>query len=278
MYRNDNLDLFLEKMADEFLSQLPVIEKETLHDDTECTICFTEFGTSVNGSSIEYPLQLPCTHIMGSECIRTWLSSSKEGKKTCPHCRRVLFIRPKLERGFLRNSTHRDVDLLILLLRLWGYVMREDGLEWINRDDLLEREIKLLRMRAYLDATVPGFKGSATRRSMLTDFSYLHSQPDGRAAAIMTTPLRESALYLQLQSRGASLPPIPTPLNGLTKDQKEALFEKINRLGAFDTYPDFNKSPESSNKMMWKLLRRKGEVCRIFWLRGGEIRIAWFAY
>ena len=262
-------------MADEFLSQLPVVEKKILHDDTECMICLTDFGTSINGSRIEYPLQLPCAHIVGSECIRTWLSEGKEGKKTCPHCRRVFLIPPHFKRGFLRSSTHRDVDLLILLLRLGGYVMKEDRLEWVNRDDLLEREIRLIRIRAFLDVTVPGFTDSATRRSMLTDFSYLHSQPDGRAAAIQTLPLRESALYLHLQSRGASLPPIPTPLNGLTKHQEQALFEKMYRLGAFDMYPDFSRDQESSNKSMWELLRGKGEVCRVF---RGKMRLAWYAY
>lgn len=62
-----------------------------------------DYGTTPSANGIiEHAVKLPCNHIMGSECISTWVSnaahggggnndSSSSNNNTCPMCRQVLF-------------------------------------------------------------------------------------------------------------------------------------------------------------------------------------------
>ena len=83
-------------MAEAFLHQLPCVRRGVLgKSDQRCFICLEDYGTvpSANGI-IERPVKLPCSHIMGSECIAIWVSCAAGAGKnnnTCPVCRRVLF-------------------------------------------------------------------------------------------------------------------------------------------------------------------------------------------
>ncbi|KAJ9664635.1 hypothetical protein H2201_005149 [Coniosporium apollinis] len=52
-------------------------------EERSCCICTDTYGE-------EKPVQLPCGHIMGADCIRAWLSV-KERKNKCPVCRYMLF-------------------------------------------------------------------------------------------------------------------------------------------------------------------------------------------
>lgn len=52
-------------------------------EERNCCICTDAYGE-------EKPVQLPCGHIMGADCIRAWLSV-KERKNKCPVCRYMLF-------------------------------------------------------------------------------------------------------------------------------------------------------------------------------------------
>ncbi|KAF6228013.1 hypothetical protein HO133_007741 [Letharia lupina] len=85
-------------MAEEFLAQLRYVRRGVLEKgDQRCFICMEDYGTtpSENGT-IERAVILPCNHIMGSECISTWLSPRAQGgagNNTCPVCRHVLFRR-----------------------------------------------------------------------------------------------------------------------------------------------------------------------------------------
>ncbi|PSN69229.1 hypothetical protein BS50DRAFT_586566 [Corynespora cassiicola Philippines] len=58
--------------------------------ETDCSICFREFSTSYGSfdeRAVEQPVQLPCNHVIGIECIITWTEESN----TCPFCRAQLF-------------------------------------------------------------------------------------------------------------------------------------------------------------------------------------------
>ena len=84
-------------MAEQFLHQLPRVRRGVLgKSDQRCFICMEDYGTvpSANGI-IERAVRLPCGHIMGSECIAIWVSSTagagKKNNNTCPVCRHVLF-------------------------------------------------------------------------------------------------------------------------------------------------------------------------------------------
>lgn len=74
-----------------FMKSLPSVKLEELGPDmTEknCPICLSEYGTD---SPTDTPIKLPCQHIMGADCMYTWLIS---GGNNCPHCRGQVITRP----------------------------------------------------------------------------------------------------------------------------------------------------------------------------------------
>lgn len=96
------------KQIEDFLQTLPRMEETgTLgpddDDDLKCAICQSEFGkergegegeTSSSDSSheglsgqesAEYPVKLPCGHVFGLWCIKTWLLNAQPA--SCPLCR-----------------------------------------------------------------------------------------------------------------------------------------------------------------------------------------------
>jgi hypothetical protein len=59
-------------------------------DDSFCSICYETYpgpdsGARAEFPSIERPVQLPCSYIIGDRCILRWFSGDNS---TCPHCRR----------------------------------------------------------------------------------------------------------------------------------------------------------------------------------------------
>lgn len=77
-------------MAERFLSQLQTISTSELEDKV-CVICAEEYGTAQPDSGdVEHPVRFDCGHVVGSECIKTWLFTGR-GRNSCPHCRQKLF-------------------------------------------------------------------------------------------------------------------------------------------------------------------------------------------
>lgn len=86
-----------------FLQSLPRLQLEEL-TEKDCPICLDEYGSdSVNDT----PTKLPCGHILGADCVRTWLVS---GRDTCPQCRQQIFFRPVT----LEFFSHPHLQLLEL--------------------------------------------------------------------------------------------------------------------------------------------------------------------
>ena len=80
-----------------FFNGLPLALSSSLRaDDRNCSICLTAY---VNG---EQPLRLPCSHVFGRDCLRTWL----EEHNSCPLCRRELF--PPLTDNSAREDPQSD--------------------------------------------------------------------------------------------------------------------------------------------------------------------------
>jgi len=79
-------------MAFEFLKTLPKISTNDLPADSKtCIICTDEYNTAPSPSKpAEHPVQLPCLHIIGANCIAKWLT---ERSNSCPYCRREFFPR-----------------------------------------------------------------------------------------------------------------------------------------------------------------------------------------
>lgn len=100
---------FLREEADQFLCSLRRIDPNVLaKDDKLCEICFSCFDEwrwgdehpenagvlkpfmVLEGMMPETPVRLPCGHIFGELCLRTWMMGLREGPPTCPKCRVVL--------------------------------------------------------------------------------------------------------------------------------------------------------------------------------------------
>ncbi|MCJ1469702.1 hypothetical protein MMC07_008343 [Pseudocyphellaria aurata] len=68
-----------------FVAGLPVVE--TAPEQT-CPICLNRYDSTPSSSEDtlekEPALELPCKHVVGRSCLRTWLQG---GNKTCPFCR-----------------------------------------------------------------------------------------------------------------------------------------------------------------------------------------------
>jgi len=54
--------------------------------ETDCMICLQPFGQEA-----EHPVRTKCGHIMGSECIKTWVQTPGHNHGRCPKCRNELF-------------------------------------------------------------------------------------------------------------------------------------------------------------------------------------------
>ena len=72
-----------------FWNNLPQLIVDDLPaEDRCCSICFAAYGTQITPEvKGECPVQLPCSHVFGLVCLKTWLTENN----TCPICRRELF-------------------------------------------------------------------------------------------------------------------------------------------------------------------------------------------
>lgn len=91
-------------MAQEFLGQLLRMENTVKVDEQEtCMVCLESYGT-LNSSTgaVEFQVRLPCSHLVGTICIATWLRDNN----SCPACRATFFPaqpRPYLEYGITND-------------------------------------------------------------------------------------------------------------------------------------------------------------------------------
>ncbi|KAL9133830.1 MAG: hypothetical protein Q9175_004987 [Cornicularia normoerica] len=79
--------------AETFIKSLPVVSHTDLSQDTQdCPICIEQYYSLQHSES---PVRLPCSHIMGKECLLRWLKSSASNttNNSCPICRAVLLGR-----------------------------------------------------------------------------------------------------------------------------------------------------------------------------------------
>lgn len=75
-----------------FVVSLPCIKPADLGpepEDQNCAVCLNKYGREDHLDE-DTPAKLPCGHIMGAGCIKTWL----EQRESCPLCRKKVFTRP----------------------------------------------------------------------------------------------------------------------------------------------------------------------------------------
>lgn len=96
-----------------FIQSLPRFQLEEL-SEKDCPICLDEYGTY---SPSDTPTKLPCGHILGANCMYSWLMS---GRNTCPQCRQEIYFRP------VPLELYSDLHLQLLEVRGAGRVFLED--------------------------------------------------------------------------------------------------------------------------------------------------------
>ena len=162
-------------MAAEFLHQLPKEDSPT----EDCPICLVAYGIN------EHAVRLPCHHIVGSDCIASWLTC-ESNPQTCPFCRSLLSEDPEslyysgegtiADRAIERIAL-REPDWTLENLRAWlrrrlepNAPSTEAEVEewWLNTrhlesaDDLFaHRELltdfyRIIMYQYFLSITIPG--------------------------------------------------------------------------------------------------------------------------
>ena len=73
-----------------YVESLPRVSRQEAEQDKDCHICLLQYyDRTADTGPIEQPVRLPCSHILGSSCLREWLTKST----SCPVCRRNLLPR-----------------------------------------------------------------------------------------------------------------------------------------------------------------------------------------
>ena len=77
--------------ATEYILNLPIVCRANLPDEHKsCHICMEDFKTQTS-KTLELPVRLPCSHILGTICMINWLSSNGDNSpRGCPLCRAAL--------------------------------------------------------------------------------------------------------------------------------------------------------------------------------------------
>lgn len=132
------------RVARFFINELKPVEI-TNPADRECPICVAGFATNILG--LHRAVRLPCNHIFGESCIRTWLSPVMAWKttstppeiethaNTCPMCRQVFFP--------AQTIPFADLPTIEARIKVWDAAYAYVGIalsrsERRARDDLLK--------------------------------------------------------------------------------------------------------------------------------------------
>lgn len=70
-----------------FLQTIPYVEALEQSDDTDCFICKEPYDMRNRkwsfGASHNYPVRLPCRHVLGIQCLAHWMFSPDFGNQCC---------------------------------------------------------------------------------------------------------------------------------------------------------------------------------------------------
>lgn len=155
-----------------FLEELKPVDSENLEpEDRKCYICTEDFTTDFHSA-----VMLPCNHVFGEKCIKTWLRpyapcmpiSYKDWRvpaaNTCPICRRVFF------------PQQRTVDILPVMqtrIMLWDRAYALVGIA-LSETERRAREDLLRYLNTYfargLDDYFPYFASIEHRSFALDQF------------------------------------------------------------------------------------------------------------
>ena len=116
-----------QQPASNFISQLPEINPQ--HDET-CPICLEPFNSTADP---EPALRLPCSHVLGRNCIARWL----ETNDNCPLCRCVfLDLRRESSTPSSSSSSNRAEQTRAAALEEFREIRRQMALVQSELDHL----------------------------------------------------------------------------------------------------------------------------------------------
>ena len=237
----------------QFLRELPRIAIENVPPEScRCPICQIKYLEEDSDSGYtEHPIILPCNHIIGRHCLTRWLKPTPGGNaNTCPLCRLELFDpwpapseSETSEDDESENVEQTERPTSNYIARLSVSIAREHGypLEpYLGHiEDRGARPLELRRI-------------AANRRAVSLD---------------------EADLYSELEGMGLDLAGDLAPGELLDYDQDYALFEYLQRHGAFRGIclnEDFREELEGPMKgerlddyAIWSRLRDMGIYWRV---------------
>ena len=108
----------------QFIRQLKEIRVSKLDKNAECEMCYKTFP---NGGEIAS--RLPCSHIVGKDCITEWLVQGKDN--SCPYCHKKLFPPPQYLHGIaipdITTILTNPADVPIYLRAFDAFVRMNDA-------------------------------------------------------------------------------------------------------------------------------------------------------
>ena len=237
----------------QFLRELPrVAIGDVPPESCRCPICQIKYlEEDSDGGYTEHPIILPCNHIIGRHCLTRWLKPTPGGNaNTCPLCRLELFDpwpapseseTSEDEESETVEQTERPTSNYIA--RLSVSIAREHGYPLEPYLGHIEdRDARPLELRRI----------AANRRAV---------------------SLHEADLYSELEGIGLDLAGDLAPGELLDYDQDHALFEYLQRHGAFRGIclnEDFREELEGPMKgerlddyAIWSRLRDMGMYWRV---------------
>lgn len=128
-------------LAKAFLESLPIVKHEELPENSQiCHICKEPFDAPNPDpemmESAEVAVKLPCSHIMGFECLKRWL----EDNSSCPMCRAKLF-------GHSNDVPHAAISEYADLLQQLTFRQRSEAFSRLMLEaDADSLELSVLRM------------------------------------------------------------------------------------------------------------------------------------
>ncbi|MCJ1346631.1 hypothetical protein MMC31_004849 [Peltigera leucophlebia] len=125
----------------EFCNHPPIVHHSSLGPDAhdwECSICFNSYWRpralqDELPAAAEFPVELPCGHVFGVNCISRWLRD----KITCPKCRveveRTVDLKSQvLDKLGRREIIDRRIEDLWAISCGWGTMQRPTGIDEIR--------------------------------------------------------------------------------------------------------------------------------------------------
>ena len=78
----------------EFVERQPTVSLDNCSNEASvCPICIIKYHHTEDPEHTlaERPIKLPCSHVIGADCGRVWLSPFENNKNNCPLCRAKVF-------------------------------------------------------------------------------------------------------------------------------------------------------------------------------------------